>query len=270
MILEGLNVLQVAAVDVAPTEFVSDYFDFSIYIDADEEHIEEWYVERFLKLRETVFQDPDSFFRHYADLSNDEAVETARFIWREINGKNLRENIAPTKVARPPAAAQGRRPPRHRACRCAGCSRVSGRSASAGRSASESSSTKSSSCSTCSSSHRRWYGTCTAWPPSAMHRQDVAAHAVADHQEPVGLDAEPRAAAPAYVSESFSSTISRWSKWWARPLVVILCVWWTRSPLVIRTSGTRRADLGEHLGHVGEQAHRLLELGPRPARPARR
>jgi type I pantothenate kinase len=94
LILEGLNVLQVGPL---ATEFVSDYFDFSIFIDADEPHIEEWYVQRFLKLRETVFQNPNSFFRHYADLSHDEAVETARFIWREINGKNLRENIAPTK-----------------------------------------------------------------------------------------------------------------------------------------------------------------------------
>ncbi|MGE3590542.1 MAG: type I pantothenate kinase [Ilumatobacteraceae bacterium] len=94
LILEGLNVLQVGD----SGEFVSDYFDFSIYIDADEPAIEDWYVQRFLKLRETVFQDPNSFFRHYAELSTDEAVETARFIWREINGKNLRENIAPTKT----------------------------------------------------------------------------------------------------------------------------------------------------------------------------
>jgi type I pantothenate kinase len=93
LILEGLNVLQVGDAD----EFVSDYFDFSIYIDADETHIEDWYVARFLKLRETVFQDPNSFFRHYAHLSLDEAVATARGIWREINGKNLRENIAPTR-----------------------------------------------------------------------------------------------------------------------------------------------------------------------------
>jgi len=94
LILEGLNVLQVGAAD----EFVSDYFDFSIYIDADESHIEEWYVQRFLKLCETVFQDPNSFFQNYAQLSQDEAVATARGIWREINGKNLRENIAPTKT----------------------------------------------------------------------------------------------------------------------------------------------------------------------------
>jgi len=97
MILEGLNVLQVGRPSEAATEFVSDYFDFSIYIDAAEEHIEEWYVQRFMKLRDTVFQNPDSFFRHFAALSTDEAIETAQFIWHDINGKNLRENIAPTK-----------------------------------------------------------------------------------------------------------------------------------------------------------------------------
>jgi type I pantothenate kinase len=96
LILEGLNVLQVGPPGVS-TEFVSDYFDFSIFIDADEAHIEEWYVQRFMKLRDTVFQNPDSFFRHYADLSHDEAVDTAKLIWREINGRNLRENIDPTK-----------------------------------------------------------------------------------------------------------------------------------------------------------------------------
>ena len=98
LILEGLNVLQVGnTADVANPEFVSDYFDFSIYIDAAEADIEDFYVQRFLTLCETVFQNPDSFFQHYAHLTRDEAIETARFIWREINGKNLRENIAPTK-----------------------------------------------------------------------------------------------------------------------------------------------------------------------------
>ena len=94
LILEGLNVLQVGALteNTAITEFVSDYFDFSIYVDA-----EEFYVQRFLTLCDTVFQNPDSFFQHYAHLSRDEAIQTARFIWREINGKNLRENIEPTK-----------------------------------------------------------------------------------------------------------------------------------------------------------------------------
>jgi type I pantothenate kinase len=94
LILEGLNVLQTGDVS---TEFVSDYFDFSIYIDADEADIEEWYVQRFLALRESVFQDPQSFFQHYAELTDEEAVATARGIWHEINGLNLRENIAPTR-----------------------------------------------------------------------------------------------------------------------------------------------------------------------------
>jgi type I pantothenate kinase len=94
VIIEGLNVLQTRS---GAPEFVSDYFDFSIYIDAHEADIEQWYVERFLALRESVFQDPRSFFRFYAELSDDEAVETARRIWRDINGLNLRENIAPTR-----------------------------------------------------------------------------------------------------------------------------------------------------------------------------
>jgi len=97
LILEGLNVLQVGAPGTESTEFVSDYFDFSIYIDAEESDIESWYVDRFLSLRESIFQDPDSFFQHYAHLSHDEAVATARFIWKEINGLNLRENIEPTR-----------------------------------------------------------------------------------------------------------------------------------------------------------------------------
>jgi len=97
LILEGLNVLQVGAPGSDATEFVSDYFDFSIYIDAEESDIEAWYVERFLSLRDSVFQDPNSFFRHYAHLTHEEAVATARFIWKEINGLNLRENIEPTR-----------------------------------------------------------------------------------------------------------------------------------------------------------------------------
>jgi len=93
MILEGLNVLQVGD---GAAEFVSDFFDFSIYIDADERDVERWYVERFLALRGTAFREPGSFFRDYAPLGTDDAVETARTIWRDINGRNLRENIAPT------------------------------------------------------------------------------------------------------------------------------------------------------------------------------
>ncbi len=96
VIVEGLNVLQTGPTSDG-SEFVSDYFDFSLYIDADEADIEHWYVHRFLALRDSVFQNPDSFFRHYAHLSHDQAVETARTIWRDINGRNLRENIEPTR-----------------------------------------------------------------------------------------------------------------------------------------------------------------------------
>ncbi len=94
LILEGLNVLQVGT---DSNEFVSDYFDFSIYIDAEESVIRDWYIERFHALRSTVFQDPQSFFRHFAELSDDEATKVARGIWAEINGRNLSDNIAPTK-----------------------------------------------------------------------------------------------------------------------------------------------------------------------------
>jgi len=94
LIIEGLNMLQVGS---GATEFVSDYFDYSIYIDADETDIRGWYVQRFLALRETVFQDPNSFFAHFAHLSDDEAVATAEGIWNAINGRNLRENIEPTR-----------------------------------------------------------------------------------------------------------------------------------------------------------------------------
>ena len=94
VILEGLNVLQTGN---DSTEFVSDYFDFSIYLDAEETDIEQWYIERFLAFRESVFQNPDSYFRRFAELDDDEAVDTARDIWREINGVNLRDNIAPTR-----------------------------------------------------------------------------------------------------------------------------------------------------------------------------
>lgn len=99
VIIEGLNVLQVGSADGSTvTEFVSDYFDFSIYIDADVRDIERFYIERFLTLCETVFQNPDSFFRHYSDLTREQAAATAQNIWHEINGKNLRENIEPTKT----------------------------------------------------------------------------------------------------------------------------------------------------------------------------
>ena len=94
LILEGLNVLQVGG---EYDEFVSDYFDFSIYVDAEEADIQQWYIERFLTLRETVFKNPDSFFKNYAHLTHEEAIQTAQGIWQNINGKNLVENIAPTR-----------------------------------------------------------------------------------------------------------------------------------------------------------------------------
>ena len=99
LILEGLNVLQPGGnvPGRAPRAFVSDFFDFSIYVDAEERYIRRWYVERFLNLRATAFRDPASFFHRYAALTEPEAVETAERIWREINGVNLEENIAPTR-----------------------------------------------------------------------------------------------------------------------------------------------------------------------------
>lgn len=93
LIVEGLNVLQTGTGHA----FVSDFFDFTIYVDAPEEEIERWYVERFLTLRATVFTDPASYFHRYAALDDAEAVATARRIWREINAVNLRENVLPTR-----------------------------------------------------------------------------------------------------------------------------------------------------------------------------
>jgi type I pantothenate kinase len=93
VIIEGLNVLQASGSRV----FVSDFFDFSIYVDADEPDIVQWYVDRFMTLRETVFRNERSFFRHYADLSEQEAEEMARSIWAAINGPNLVDNILPTR-----------------------------------------------------------------------------------------------------------------------------------------------------------------------------
>lgn len=99
VLVEGLNVLQTpdGARRRSIRTFVSDFFDFSIYLDAGEDDIESWYVARFLALRDTAFRDPRSYFRRYADLSTDDAVVTARRIWADINGVNLRENIRPTR-----------------------------------------------------------------------------------------------------------------------------------------------------------------------------
>jgi len=95
VIVEGLNVLQTGA--GGARKFVSDFFDFSIYVDAREEDIEQWYVERFLTLRETVFRNPSSYFHRYAGLAQDEAVATARGLWQTINLVNLRQNVLPTR-----------------------------------------------------------------------------------------------------------------------------------------------------------------------------
>lgn len=98
LIVEGVNVLAARPLR-QPKEipFVSDFFDFSVYLDASEEQLERWYVDRFLRLRETAFKDPRSYFRKYADLSDDETVRVAKDIWTRINLENLRQNIAPTR-----------------------------------------------------------------------------------------------------------------------------------------------------------------------------
>lgn len=99
VIVEGLNVLQTGDGRKAgpTTTFVSDFFDFSIYVDADEGHVRQWYVDRFLTFQSTMFQDRSSYFHRYASLSGEEATETALQIWNDINGVNLRENILPTR-----------------------------------------------------------------------------------------------------------------------------------------------------------------------------
>ena len=101
LIFEGLNVLQTGTVDSRrahpPNIIVSDFFDFSLYLDANAGDIESWYIERFLWLQRAVFSHPGSYFHHYRDLSPVEARETARRIWREINLLNLEENILPTR-----------------------------------------------------------------------------------------------------------------------------------------------------------------------------
>ena len=99
LIFEGLNVLQTGGMpkDGKAIPFVSDYFDFSIYLDASEEDLHRWYVERFLSLRQTAFRDPQSYFRKYAEIAETEAVEIAEGLWSRINLVNLRENILPTR-----------------------------------------------------------------------------------------------------------------------------------------------------------------------------
>jgi type I pantothenate kinase len=99
LIVEGLNVLQTSRLprDGRGAPFVSDFFDFSIYIDADEAVIRRWYIERFLNLRETAFRDPASYFHRYAAITDAEATAIADGLWSRINLVNLRENILPTR-----------------------------------------------------------------------------------------------------------------------------------------------------------------------------
>lgn len=99
LILEGLNVLQ-SGMDYPHDPhhvFVSDFVDFSIYVDAPEDLLQNWYINRFLKFREGAFTDPDSYFHHYAQLSEEEAIGVATGLWNEINYVNLKENILPTR-----------------------------------------------------------------------------------------------------------------------------------------------------------------------------
>jgi type I pantothenate kinase len=101
LIVEGLNVLQPNRAEKegkGGTTFVSDFFDFSVYIDAGEEVLERWYVERFMRLRETAFRDPKSYFHRYAAVNEKEALDTALSLWTRINLVNLRENILPTRL----------------------------------------------------------------------------------------------------------------------------------------------------------------------------
>jgi type I pantothenate kinase len=99
LIVEGLNVLQAARTRARDADelVVSDFFDFSIYIDADESDIRHWYVDRFLELRRTAFSNPDSYFHRYASMPPDTAVDFAELIWDTVNSPNLNENIAPTR-----------------------------------------------------------------------------------------------------------------------------------------------------------------------------
>lgn len=99
VIVEGLNVLQSGANTNfdQPQVFVSDFFDFTIFVDADPQHVRQWYIDRFLTLRNTAFRKPTSYFHRFASLSDEEAVRRSSDIWHDINEKNLNENILPTR-----------------------------------------------------------------------------------------------------------------------------------------------------------------------------
>ena len=113
LIVEGLNVLQPARVDADGRSgaTVSDFFDFSVYVDADETDIKRWFLDRFMVLRDTAFHDPRSFFKRFTQLSRAEALQFGSHIWNTINGPNLRENIEPTRDR---ATAILRKGPDHR------------------------------------------------------------------------------------------------------------------------------------------------------------
>jgi type I pantothenate kinase len=99
LIVEGLNILQPGELpkDGKPILFASDFLDFSVYIDADNDDLEAWFMERFFRLRDTAFKDPTSFFRRFAEMSEAEAGEFGRMVWRSINLPNLVENVLPTR-----------------------------------------------------------------------------------------------------------------------------------------------------------------------------
>ncbi|QRN40631.1 MAG: type I pantothenate kinase [Neisseriaceae bacterium] len=99
LILEGLNILQDNTVNLDSDHlvFVSDFVDFSIYVDASEKLLEKWFLERFLKLRDVAFKDPNSYFHSYTLISAEEAIVFAKDVWKNINGLNLQENILPTR-----------------------------------------------------------------------------------------------------------------------------------------------------------------------------
>jgi type I pantothenate kinase len=99
LIVEGLNILQPGELPRTgkPILFASDFIDFSVYIDADNDDLEAWFMERFFRLRETAFRDPNSFFRRFAEMSEAEAGEFGRMVWRTINLPNLLDNVLPTR-----------------------------------------------------------------------------------------------------------------------------------------------------------------------------
>lgn len=99
LIIEGLNVLQPARVEADGRSglAVSDFFDFSVFVDAEEGHIKQWFLNRFMELRRTAFTDERSYFRVYSELSDQEALTLGSQVWDTINGPNLRQNVAPTR-----------------------------------------------------------------------------------------------------------------------------------------------------------------------------